>query len=153
MKAVKVRIRRGGEGENLMLYPAAYKGSEVGRSGLQGPIAYSGHIARGGAEAWCIIVLDNALATTYAADPDMEIVTKTDAQALLEEWRIAKGEPEEVVTNPDRLTAIIAKNGAGVALSAEDQKALDPDDATGGVTKQSVTFATKLKGVSNVAAT
>ena len=152
MKAVKVRIRRGGSGENLMVYPAGYKGVEVGKSGLGGPVSYSGHIARGGSEAWCIIVLDDALAASYAADPDMEIVTKADALALIETWRVAKGEPEEVVTDPDRMTAIIAKSGAGVALSTEDQKALDPDDATGGVTKQSVTWVAKLKGVSNVAA-
>lgn len=152
MKALKVRIVPGtGEAEGTMAYPSAYKGKEVDGRGL-GVIGYSGDISRGGTEAWCLIAVDDALAAVYAADPDMEIVTRTQAEALLEQWRIAKGEPDEQVNDPDRLTAIIAKQGAGIALSAEDLDALDPTNATAGIVKQSVQFKQTLKDVSNVVA-
>jgi hypothetical protein len=150
MKAVKVRIRRGGPGENLMVYPAGYSSDQVSKSGLGGPLVYSGHIARGGAEAWCIIVLDDALATAYDADRDMEIITRAEAATLIDQWRVDKGEPEEVVTDPDRINAIIAKNGAGVALSAEDLKALDPNDATGGITRQALIWTKRLRDVATI---
>ena len=133
MKVLRVRIRRGGEGENMMLYPTAFRSVDL--MGL-GPIYSSGHIARGGPEAWCIcIVLDDAVAGNYAQDLDMEIVTSAQAVTLMEEWRVLKGDPEETVTDPDRMTAIIAKQGAGIALSVEDLKALDVDDSTPGINK------------------
>ena len=141
MKAVKVRIRRGGAGEAMMVYPARYDAEEIDRNGL-GPLnvnqagAYSGHIGMGGGEEWCIILLDNALATEYARDPDMQIVTAAQADALMEQWRVEKNEPEEVVRDPDRIAAIRAKQAANIALSAEDVRVLDPADAMPGVNKR-----------------
>ena len=123
-----------------MVYPARYKAEEVDRNGL-GPLnvnqahAYSGHIARGGTEAWCIILLDDALADEYATDTDMEIITPQRADVLMEQWRVLKGVPEESVTDPDRLTAILIKQNLGQPLSAEDLKALDVNDPTPGVNK------------------
>ena len=101
MKAVKVRIRRGGLGENQMVYPTRYNAQEVDRNGL-GPLsvnragAYSGHIGKGGKEEWCIIALDDALAMEYAQSPDMEIVTEKQADALMEAWRVYNDESEQV---------------------------------------------------------
>ncbi len=114
MKIVKVRIRRGEEGQEMMVYPARYRAQEVDRNGL-GPLgvnqsnAYSGHIARGGNAAWCLIILDDDLADEYAADADMTIISPGVADALMEEWRVAKGETEEVVQDVSRITAIAAK--------------------------------------------
>ena len=101
MKTVKVRIRRGGPGENQMVYPPRYNAQEVDRNGV-GPLgvnrtgAYSGHIGKGGKEEWCIIALDDALAVEYAQSADMEIVTAVEADALMEEWRIFNSESEEI---------------------------------------------------------
>lgn len=141
-RAVKVRIRRGGLGENLMVYPARYDAHEVDRSGF-GPLnaqraagAYSGHIGFGGDEEWCIIVLSTALAKEYARDPDMEIVTAAQADALMEEWRVFRGEPEEAVLDTNRVNAIQTKQAAGIALSGEDRRALDPSDAIPGINKR-----------------
>lgn len=143
MKVLKVRIRRGdfAKGESQMMYPARYNAREVMLNGL-GPLsvnqtgAYSGHIGRGGAEEWCIILLDDALADEYAAGSDMEIITAGKADALMEQWRIDNDEPEEVVRDPDRINAIRAKQGAGIPLSAEDRRALDPEDRMLGVNKR-----------------
>ena len=101
MKAVKVRIRRGGVGENQMVYPTRYNAQEVDRDGL-GPLsvnhtgAYSGHIGRGGIEEWCIIILSDFLAAEYAKDVDMELITSMQADVLMEQWRVDNDEPEEI---------------------------------------------------------
>jgi len=141
MKVVKVRIRRGNVGENQMMYPTRYSAEEVDRNGL-GPLnvnqtgAYSGHIGRGGTEEWCIIVLEDALADEYAKDRDMEIISDTEADALMEQWRIDNDEPEEVIRDPERLRAISVKQAASIALTAEDLRALDPDDPMPGINKR-----------------
>lgn len=139
-KIVKVRIRRGGPGENMMVYPARYDAQEVDRMGIGpggflGMSSYSGHIGRGGTEEWCMIALPPYLAYEYARDADMDIVTPDDADGLLEVWRKLKGEPEETVRDPNRLIAIRAKQEAGIKLSREDMRALDPDDPVPGINK------------------
>lgn len=141
MKVIKVHIRRGQLGESMMVYPARYNAQEVDRHGL-GPLnvnqtgAYSGHIGRGGSEEWCIIILDDVMADEYAQDPRMEIITAAQADALMEQWRIDNDEPEEVISDLDRIHAIRAKQGAGIALSRDDLRALDPNDRVRGITKR-----------------
>ncbi len=105
MQTVKVRIRRGGVGENQMVYPTRYNAQEVDRDGL-GPLsvnqtgAYSGHIGKGGTEEWCIIILSDFLAAEYAKDVDMEIISSTAADTLMEKWRVYNEEPEETLVDP-----------------------------------------------------
>lgn len=134
MKYVKVRITRGGVGEHRMVYPARYDSREVARS-MAGGLEYSGGIRRGDDEEWMLVLLDDALAAEYAKDPDMEIVSDTEADALWEQWRAARGEPVERVTDPNRMLAIVAKVQAGIELSAEDQAALDPESDVPGVNR------------------
>jgi len=141
MKVVKVTIRLGDLGEPRMKYPKRYNAEEVDRGGI-GPLnvnqsgAYSGGIGRGGDSEECIIVLKDALAEEYARDPDMEIITEAQADALMEQWRIDNGETEEVVQDAMRIQAIAAKQAAGIPLSAEDLKALDPEDDVPGINKR-----------------
>jgi len=66
----------------------------------------------------------------------MEIISDTVADALMEQWRIDNDEPEEVIKSLDRINAIRAKQGAGIALTAEDLRALDPDDPMPGINKR-----------------
>lgn len=134
MKHVKVRIQRGSAGQNQMVYPARYDSREVGRS-KAGGLEYSGGIRNGGDEEWMLVLLDDALAAEYAKDPDMEIVSDTQADALSEDWRVLRGEPVERVTDANRMLAIIAKTSAGVALSAEDLASLDPNSDVPGVSR------------------
>lgn len=141
MKAVLVRIVRGKVGQNQLVYPNSYNAEEVERSGLgpcsvNGTGAYSGHIGRGGKEEWCIIALDDELADEYAKDADMEIITPDTADALMEEWRVDNNESTEVISNPERIQAIRAKQLAGLKLSDSDKRALDPDDPEPGVNKR-----------------
>lgn len=143
MKALKVRIRRGdfALGQSQMVYPARYNAQEIMLNGL-GPLsvnqtgAYSGHIGRGGSEEWCIILLDDVMADEYAQDSDMEIITAGRADALMEQWRIDNGESEEVIRDRDRIMAIRAKQVAGIALSVEDLRALDPNDRVLGINRR-----------------
>ena len=150
-KIVRVRIHRGSVGQNQMVYPARYNAFEVDRAGIgptsimQGGAGYSGHIGLGGSEEWCLIVLPSALADEYALDPDMDIVTPAQADVLLETWRVLKGEPDEVVRDPDRLTTIAVKQQAGLRLSAYDLKALDPDDETPGINRRLVPIKRRLE--------
>jgi len=140
-KVVKVHIRRGGLGEDLMVYPSRYNAQEVDRMGVgplnvMGAAAYSGHIGMGGTEEWCIILLPPSLARDYARDPDMEIITPEEADFLLEEWRVMRGDSEEIVKDPNRIVAIHAKQLAGIALTPEDLRALDPEDPIPGINKR-----------------
>ena len=141
MKAIKVRIRRGALGEDAMVYPARYNAQEVDRFGV-GPcgvnfasISYSGAFRRGASEEHCIILLEDDLATEYAQDPDMEIVTAGEADALMEVWRIGNGAPEEVLLDTNRIDLIRAKRDAGIPLSSDDQDALDATKPTRGINK------------------
>lgn len=137
MKVLKVHIRRGRKGEDLMVYPARYKAEEVDRNGLgpclvNGACAYSGDIGRGKDDEYCIICLRDDLAEEYAKDPDMEIVSPEDADALMEQWRLDNGLPETVIDS-DRIQAIAAKQAAGLTLTKSDLDALDPTKSEPGI--------------------
>ena len=143
MKVVKVHIRRGdySKGESQLTYPERYNAQEVDLNGIgpcsvNGTGAYSGHIGRGGAEEWCFVILEDALADEYAQDEAMEIVSVAAADADMEQWRLDNDEADEVVRDPDRINAIRAKQGAAIVLSAEDLRALDPDDPMPGINKR-----------------
>ena len=140
MKLVKVRIRRGDprKGEPQMVYPSLFDPQEVHARGIghvHGRYGYSGHIGMGGNEEWTIVGVDDAVATRYATDADMAIVTPVEADALIEEWRVFRGDPAEVVTDPQRIQAIATKQAAGLALTDEDREALDPEGDTHGVNR------------------
>lgn len=134
-KVVRVRIVRGGIGENTMRYPARYFAQEIDRRGVGPGGLYSGHLARGGSEAWCLIILPNDLADEYATDPDMETISVAQADMLLDEWRRLKGRPSEMVTDMNRIIAIQTKLLAGMELSQEDRDALDPDSDVPGINR------------------
>ena len=141
MKCIKVLIRRGGAGEDMMVYPNLYNAQEVDRNGI-GPLgvnqvgAYSGHIGNGGSQEWCIIILDDVLAAAYARDPDMEIVTAIQADALMEQWRGEKNESEEVIPDLDLITYIKTKQAVGDTLTGDDLRALNPADPMRGINKR-----------------
>jgi len=132
MKIVKVKLRRGGPGEDMMLYPDAVHGGpydpyEVDRVGIGprmsgGMCAYSGDIGKGGDHEYCIIVLPDALAETYAEHPDMEIITESEADTLMADWRVKQGMPEERLDEVAKAKADLyeAKVNAGLGLSQEE---------------------------------
>lgn len=143
-KIVKIRIRRGGPGEKMMVYPPGFNADEAQKNGGD-PIKYSEGIGLGEPEEWMYLVLPNALADSYALDPDMEIVPRPQAETELEAWRVALGEPMERVDDSDRIAAIqlrmdLARDRPelGIDVSAEDLKALDPNDEMPGITNHDV---------------
>ena len=154
MKCVKVHIRRGGVGEDMMVYPGRYNAQEVDRNGIgpcnvNGVGAYSKGIGKGAPEEWCYILLDDKLADEYAADPDMEIVDAATADADMEAWRVANHESLVVIRDPEKVRYIQEKQVRSAeratdsktpvseyALTAEEIKALDPDDPTPGINKR-----------------
>jgi len=129
MKVVKVRIRRGGANENMMVYPARYRAQEVDRCGL-GPaiLAYSGQIGRGQGEEYCLICIVDGVADVYAKDPNMEIISAEETDRLMTQWNKDNGLPEEYSGDPNRVQAVIAKTLLKIPLSDEDKRAMDPDD-------------------------
>ncbi len=136
MKFVIVTIRRGTD--PVMQYPAVYVDSEVDAN-KQGPIQTEGALGLGEDVEECMILLNNAVADKYASDPDVRLATEAEGDAWLATNRNLAGQPEEVVTNVNRLFAIIAKNEAGVALSQEDLDAVDPDKSVKGINRCSKT--------------
>ena len=142
-KLVKVTIRRGdfAKGENQMVYPSAYNSQEVDIMGLYATtlniasISLSGGIGRGDDHEFCIIALPATLAAKYVVDPDMIIVSELVADNLMEQWRLDNNQSEEIVTDPERMLAITAKQGAGIVLAQEDLDALDVNSPVKGINK------------------
>ena len=135
MKLVKVHIRRGSADQSMMVYPSRYKAQEVDRCGL-GMMNYSGHIGRGNKEEWLICCLDDEVADEYAKDEHMELIIQADA--LMLEWQGVDDQPEETVQDPNRIQAIIAKKMLNLPITAEDMRAMDPEDEIPGVNKRKV---------------
>ena len=141
MKIIKVYIRRGNVGEDMMMYPSVYNAQEVDRNGIgpcgiNGTGAYSGGIGRGQNHEFCLILLDDIVAASYLVSPDMEEITALEADALMEQWRIDNGETEEVVRDPSRIQAIAVKQAAGFELTQEDLDAINPASDTPGINKR-----------------
>jgi len=141
MKILKVKIRRGNVGEDMMVYPSLYNAQEVDRSGLgpcgiNGTGAYSGGIGMGQDHEFCLILLEDSVADRYLASPDMEEVTALEADALMEQWRIDNDESEDVVRDPARIQAIAVKQAAGFELTQEDLDAIDSTKPTPGINRR-----------------
>jgi hypothetical protein len=157
MKIIKARIHRvtkPAPGQGRMGYPTGYNNDDVIGQGVgpgafqNGTGAYSGGIGRGQDEEWCLFLIPDALANQYVLDADMEIVSEATADALMEQWRIDNNETETVVTDPDRVQTIYAKQeagtgmtpeektAAGLDLTQEEQDILDPDNPLPGINKR-----------------
>lgn len=134
MKYVIVTIRRGTPFQDAMVYPAPYNPTDVDRN-KRGPIVYEGALALGEDTEECMIYLKDALADQYALDPDMWIVTETQADAWLAANRKLAKMPTERITDADRVAAINLKVDVGVELSEEDLLALDPDESMQGINR------------------
>lgn len=136
-KLMLVRIVRNlTPGQPRMRYPRVYDADEVERNRL-GPIIYDGGLARGEDEEWALLCVRDELAEKYAkADPvNIRIISEEEAEAWLANNPQLQSMPNETVTDPNKLLAILAKKAAGVSLSEEDLKALDPNDPTPGIRK------------------
>jgi len=126
MKFLKVKIiRNTNANEPTMQYPVTYNAAEV-EGDIKGRIIYDGGLSRGEDTEECLILVSDDLATIYSKDKDMEVLTKAQANTWLASNDGLKDQPNEQVTDINRLTAIIAKKSAGVELSQEDLDALDP---------------------------
>lgn len=120
-----------------MLYPSIYNNREVDRNKV-GPLVYEGGITLGLGDATeeMLMKLNDETADKYAADSNMKIITKAEADTWLAAARSLVNVPEERVTDVDRMVAISAKVAAGVTLTREDEDALDPDKPVRGITRQ-----------------
>jgi len=141
MKVIKVHIKRGGAGQNMMVYPTRYNAEEVDRNGIgpcdvNGTGAYSKNIGKGASEEWCYIILDDVLADEYVTDVDMEIVTAITADTDMEAWRIANHESEIIIRDPERVKEVKEKKAKSETLTAEEEVVLDPDNLMPGLNKR-----------------
>ncbi len=128
---VTIRVNTRPDGPK-MRYPSVYNAKQV-ELNKEGPILYDGGIGRGEATEECMIHVQDALATSYASHPDIRIVNEAAANSWINDNPVMQEAPVERVTDIDRMFAILAKNAAGQALSAEDLAALDPDNTMRGI--------------------
>jgi len=137
---LRVKITRGdmAAGENMMKYPACWDAYEV-EGAKVGPILYSGKIRAGEDFEYCLVCFrDDAVADKYLQSCPMEILELSEEAAndfIQNEWE-GRNVPEEVVTDPNRIMAIMAKKMAGFELSDDDLQALDPDNPVRGINRR-----------------
>ena len=130
MKYVIVTIKRETDiSKPRMRYPVGYDHRDVNNT------VRDGGLERGEDVEEALIRVNDTVGTLYDRDPDMRIVTKTEADVWLgQEPRLA-AQPEERVTDVNRLIAIQTKKAVGVPLTQEDNDALDPDNAIRGINR------------------
>lgn len=136
MKFVVVTIRRNpSPGAAPMLYPGGYNAKAVHNSS-GGPQLRDGGIGNGDNSEEMLIRVGNELADRLDESPDMRIANLPAADAWILVYANAKGLPEEVVTDSERIALIQAKQTAGIPLTSEDTDALDPDKPVRGVNRR-----------------
>ncbi len=133
MQFVVVTIRT--SEQKPMIYPAVYRANAVERHRV-GPIVYDGGIQRGGPTAECLMAVDNAFSDVLAADPDIRKLTRAEADTWLADNPKVAEKPVEQVNDDLRLAMIRTKIAAGIALSQEDNDALDPTSSVRGITRR-----------------
>lgn len=139
MKYLKIRIRRGDprKGEHQMVYPDIYDAMEVERV-MIGPILYPNEIGKGADEEDCVICFgDDLVADGYIAQSGGDIVEVSEAEVdtyMATRWE-RRNDPEERVTDSDRILAILTKKTLNKVQTAEDKKAIDPDKRTPGINR------------------
>ncbi len=135
MKYVLITTRLGAPNEDQIQYPAVWNVPEVERSKL-GPLVYKGRHDKGDETGEVLTVMKDAVADKYALDRDIRILTEAEATTWLETNPNLAAVPEERITDERRLQAIQTKIAAGVALSTEDNDALDPDKPVRGINRK-----------------
>lgn len=139
MKYLKIKVKRGDakKGEHQMLYPDCYDPMEIQQS-LIGGIIYPNEIGKGASEEDCVLCLsDDALADKYVTESngDIKELSETQVDTFMNTRWERRNDPEERVTDPDRILGIQVKNKLNIALSKEDHDALDPDLRVPGINR------------------
>ena len=120
-----------------MVYPDCYDAMEIEQA-LVGGILYPNEIGRGANEEDCVVCLsDDALAAEYVAESGGDITELSEAQVdnyMSTRWD-RRNDPEEKVTDPDRIVAIQLRHQLGKPLTTEDEAAIDPDKRTQGINR------------------
>ena len=120
-----------------MVYPDCYDAMEIEQA-LVGGILYPNEIGRGANEEDCVVCLsDDALAAEYVAESGGDITELSEAQVdnyMSTRWE-RLNDPEEKVTDPDRIVAIQLRHQLGKPLTTEDEAAIDPDKRTQGINR------------------
>jgi len=135
LKFIKVTIKRDINPDNpTMKYPEVYN-ADVIESVKAGPIIYDGGLSRGEDTEECLILVSDQIADTYNQDPDISILTKTEAETWIANNTGIQEQPDEQITDSNRLLAILAKQAVGQAFSQEDLDAVNPDKPVKGIEK------------------
>ncbi len=132
MKYVLVRIRRN-ECRPRLRYPEVYNAQEV-EANKRGPHVYSGGILKedGDLEELLLLLRDHT-ADKYATHEDVDVLTPAQVDEWLASNTMLPRDGSELVTDPNRIQVIIAKQLAGMELTEQDLAALDPDQDEPGV--------------------
>lgn len=114
-----------------MRYPQVYDANEI-EAVREGPIVYNGGIGDGAQTEEAVIKVDQATHDKYVAQGGGDVVSVTAAEVdawLLTNPKVQK-RPDILVEDEARLEWIRMKLRRNLALNAEDQAALDPDNDT-----------------------
>lgn len=139
MKYLQIRIKRGdpSKGEHQMVYPNVYDAQEVEEVKI-GPIMYPNEIGKGADEEHCVICFGNDIvASDYISLGGSDILELTEAEVdtyMNTHWE-GRNDPEEKVTDVDRIIACLTKKTLNKAQTNEDKDAIDPDKRTPGINR------------------
>ena len=142
MKFIIVTIHRGTDpNKAAMQYPTSYNAQEV-ELNKRGPILYEGGLSRGEDTEECLLYVTDALATKYSSvEARIKIVSDLETNAWLAANQNLQNQPEERITDSNRLELIKIKLLAGQVLTTEDNAVLDPDNPIRGVNRVQKTVA------------
>lgn len=139
MKYVQIRIRQGDpkKGEHQMMYPDVYDAMEVEQVKI-GSILYPGEIGKGAEEEDCVICFgDDLIADDYISLGGEDIIelSEVDVDTFMATRWEGRNDPEERVTDPDRILAILTKKSLNKPQTNEDKDAIDPDKRVPGINR------------------
>lgn len=140
MKYLKVKLVKGdhNKGEDQLVYPSVWNPYEVDRVKI-GPILYSGMIGDEGKNVEYILVCfkDDDVADRYIRESNGDIIEVSEkvADAFVGYRWEGRNMPDEVVTDVNRLIAILVKKLVGMELTPDDMNAIDPDKPTPGINR------------------
>ena len=141
MKFVLVTFRqaaRGNKNNDQFAYPKGFSGVEIVAVGGKGPIYHLPIELDDEGKAVCLCYVPDDLSARYLKQHPDEIREATDAEADTFVATQQKDMPDYVV-DTNTMQALIARQGAGIAMTPEELEMLDPAKPRIGIVRRVTT--------------
>lgn len=136
MIPIKITIRRGDPAKNepAMKYPDGHDPQIIDKLGIGMHYCQSQQLGDGDDVQYAITCVPRAYAEEYKrqAGDDVQFLTKSEAEDI---FANDIDEPEEVINDRARLEMLSLKAQAGIALTAKEKEAFDPNSNEKGIIK------------------